>query len=184
MYDAADFVECSVIGINKDYPRQFMAMFVNTYYDVQGNPGYPSGGRTRWPSEVWTTLDLSPYIHPEAKAVLLNNLFIVTPNAEPQIANLTIEFRRYGAGDREIKGNGWLHPIDEPLPDGRNLAHADRQYSGQALAVAPYTGARIPHSLWVPVNEGKVEVYYKITGPHVPTRAYYGLNVCVGGYAR
>lgn len=78
-------VEGSILGVPEDGPGQFRPVI----FLRSDDPASPSG--------VWMVGDVSSITPPDAKAVRLDGLLVITHGATQEICDLTVAFRRLGS---------------------------------------------------------------------------------------
>jgi len=115
------------------------------------------------PEDTWTTIDLAEKcgLPLDSKEVFLAGLLIITHGNAVQIADLWALFRAPG----------------DDLDPG----------SYQIQAIEPHLGGgvRSTVALWVPVVDGKVELYWHGAGSGVwPAESAYAINLACQAYVR
>jgi hypothetical protein len=120
-FNPKDWIECSKIWVADFSPDQFNLWAVGDHppqpdynrvvYFYAAYPAddprtkdYPNVGKPH----DWTTVDVSSYVPPEAKAVFLSGVLIITHGRNPETAELQIYFRR---DDTQDKGKNYIHQV-------------------------------------------------------------------------
>ncbi len=135
------------------------AIFINTYngygVTIPWN-GYIYG------KNAWTTVDLTPHIPADAKAVFLQGILIITHGANVETADLTINLR----------------PPSSP--------EAGANYEGQTIEAMVGGGQRSSFAAWVSVENGKFQFWWNATTSpgNWPDWSSYGVNLTVQAFTR
>ncbi len=121
---------------------------------------YTGEGLDTFPANEWSTVDLSGILPEGTKAVYLSGLLIITHGTEEELCDLTLAYRNHGERDDHI-------------------------YIAQTVETAVQGGQRTPHSIWIPVLEGKFEIKWsRSTDGTWPAHCSYGINLKAVGYLR
>lgn len=117
-------------------------------------------GMAAFPENEWATVDVSRVIPAVVKAVYLSGLLIVTHGTAEELCDLTLAYRN--DGDTE-----------------------DYSYIAQAVETTVDAGQRTPHSIWIPVREGRFQIKWRrSTDGKWPEHCAYGMNLSLVAYLR
>lgn len=117
-------------------------------------------GLDRYPDNEWATVDISGLVPPDTRAVYLSGLLIITHGSAEETCDLTLAYRN----DAEA---------------------ADPDYIAQTIEATVNAGQRTPHSIWVPVRDGKFQIkWHRAPSGTWPDHCSYGINLSLVGYMR
>lgn len=119
--------------------------------------------------DTWHTVDLAAFGVPsDAVAAYLSGMLVITGGTTPEIANITIGFRRPG----------------DTTSCGKYLGQATFQtnsVAGQSII----GGQRTNMATWVPLSNGKLEFCYSLsTAGAWPDNPSYAINLSIQAWAR
>lgn len=144
------WVEGTSIGVPVGNAKHPQALFANSYSGAG-----PAAG-------VWTRVFTDQYgVPPDAKAVFLSGILIITHGMAQETADLTVAFRACG----------------NDLPAAA--------YSGQTVEAHVGGGQRSGVATWVPLDRGCFEwVWNRSTQGQWPNNSAYGVNLSLQAYVR
>lgn len=117
-------------------------------------------GMATFPEDEWATVDVSHVIPAEATAVYLSGLLIITHGTVEGVCDLTLAYRNHGETD-------------------------EYSYSAQTIEAAVNAGKRTPHSIWIPVRDGRFQIkWHRSTTGSWPEHCAYGINLNLVAYLR
>lgn len=147
----ADWTEGATIGVRTDNARTPTAIFANTY------TGIGAAGEGVWLRVAVADLGIPP----DAKAVFLSGILIITHGVTPQTCDLTISVRAHG----------------DSMHEGF--------YIGQVIEASVGNGQRSTMSTWAPVRDGYFEYFWKRnTAGQWPSECAYAINLAAQAYVR
>jgi len=121
---------------------------------------YTGEGLAKFPENEWTTVDVTGIIPEGAKAIYLSGLLIITHGTLEQICDLTLAYRDQGETE-------------------------DYPYMAQTVEAVVNGGVRTPHSIWIPVHDGKFQIKWRrSTMGNWPENCAYAINLKLVGYLR
>lgn len=155
-WDASKWVAAQEIFIPSGPPNY--PVFLNTANGIGVVTPYNGRIFTR---QAWTRIDLSGVIPPDAKAVFLQGILIITHGQSPEIADLAVN----------------LKPPSSP--------ENPENYEGQVCEADISGGQRSPFAAWVGVEDGKFDFWWKTNsnGPH-PQWSSFGVSLTLQAFAR
>lgn len=131
-----------------------------TQFPVVFFNSYTGEGLAKFPENEWTTVDVGGIIPLSIKAIYLSGLLIITHGTSEQTCDLTLAYRNQGDS------------VDYP-------------YTAQTIETAVSGGQRTPHSIWIPIQDGKFQIKWRrSTAGNWPENCAYGINLKLAGYLR
>ena len=153
-FNSEDWIELSQIYVCKEGPtcekeNKLNTVFVNSYTGVGPEAG------------IWHVIDVSDKLPPEAKAINLMGILIITHGLSSETANLQLYFRRHGETKEAI-------------------------YCGQVIEASSLNGQRTNFSAWIPLwDDLKFEFKWVRTGnSQYPQYSAYGINLCLNAWGK
>lgn len=117
-------------------------------------------GLAQFPENEWATVNVAGVVPGGTKAVYLSGLLIITHGAAEETCDLTVAYRNLGDT-------------------------TDYPYIAQTVETAVAGGQRTPHSIWVPVQDGKFQIKWRrSTQGQWPDHCAYGINLSLVAYVR
>lgn len=143
------FVKATEFYVNNSWPGEVMPVFVNTYTGVGGGPN------------IWHTVDMSPWVPEDTKAIHLTGMLIITHGSTAEIADMVLHLRT----DQTVS----------TVP------------TWQVIETSTSGGQRSTMATWVGLDSQRQFQYmYTMKNPGTmwPTYSAYGINLRMDAYVK